>query len=183
MPCRSHVSTFGSVRTARTQRATHRIRGVTTIHWLDGPTEATYAIAEESLRRCTSCGQWKPSSAFHNSRTDQFSYCRECRNAYDRRYYAEHGRDARLERKRAHRRDRQAWLNSLEDGVPCADCGQMFPAPLMHWDHLPGYLKIDEVSNLAASRSLCARIATRFAPPLGRDVGDNRQVTGCSSAW
>jgi hypothetical protein len=37
------------------------------------------------------CGLWKPGSEFHNSRTGQFSYCRDCRRAYDRRYTANAG--------------------------------------------------------------------------------------------
>lgn len=123
--------------------------------WSDEHSCATaiWTIAEGSLRRCAKCGHWKQQSDFHDSRTGQFSYCKECRNAYDRRYYAERGRAARLERGRARRRQAQSWLNSLKDGLPCTDCGQAFPAPIMHWDHLPGHQKIGAVSDLASSRT------------------------------
>lgn len=119
----------------------------------DGP--ATQRIvAEGSLRRCARCGLWKEQSAFHDSRTGQFSYCRDCRNAYDRRYFAGHGRAARRQRQRARDAQARAWVNSLKNGVACADCGQVFPAPLMHWDHLPGYPKVGAIGSLVGRRSL-----------------------------
>ena len=44
-------------------------------------------------------------------------------------------------------------MASLKDGVPCKDCGRVFPVWVMHWDHLPGYEKIGWISNLVPSRS------------------------------
>lgn len=105
------------------------------------------------FRRCFRCGEGKSESDFHDSRTGQFSYCAECRRAYDRRYYDERGREARLMRSRARRAGAREWLDSLRRGVPCADCGETFPEPVMHWDHLPGEPKVDTVSSLARERS------------------------------
>lgn len=110
----------------------------------------------EGLLLCARCGNWKPTEAFHDSRTGQFSYCRECRNAYDRAYYAERGRAARLARRRAARAAARAWMASLKDGVPCADCGETFPVYVMHWDHLPGFEKVDEVSSMVGHRTRAA---------------------------
>lgn len=91
-------------------------------------------------------------SDFHRSRTGQFSYCGECRRAYDRRYYAERGKDARLARARAWREERRGWMAALKEGRACADCGGTFPAFVMHWDHLPGHVKIAEISGMVANR-------------------------------
>lgn len=104
------------------------------------------------MRRCAICESWKPESEFHDSRTGQFSYCRACRRAYDRRYYHERGRVARLERQRARVRAARAWMASLKEGVACADCGQVFPPWVMHWDHLPGFDKVACISELVVSR-------------------------------
>jgi len=41
-----------------------------------------------------------------------------------------------------------AWVTSLKDGRVCTDCGQSFEPSLMHWDHLPGFDKIDNVSDM-----------------------------------
>lgn len=108
---------------------------------------------EALLRLCSRCGGWKPSDEFHASRTGQFSYCRECRNAYDRAYYNERGRAARLARTRAHRGRARAWMASLKEGVPCHDCGEVFPVWVMHWDHLPEFEKLDEISVMVGSRT------------------------------
>ena len=105
------------------------------------------------------CGIWKAMSEFHDSRTGQFSYCRDCRRAYDRRYYHERGKAARQARKRARAMTERAWMAALKEGVPCADCGQIFPVWVMHWDHLPGYEKVGSISAMVGSRSRAITIA------------------------
>src|SRR5678815_4039911 len=109
------------------------------------------AFATGPMRRCSMCGLWKAQTEFHNSRTGQFSYCADCRRAYDRRYYAQRGRAARIQRKRAHRDAARAWMDSLK-AMPCTDCGQVFPAWVMHWDHLPGYEKLDCIGSMVGSQ-------------------------------
>jgi hypothetical protein len=105
------------------------------------------------------CGLWKAESEFHNSRTGQFSYCRECRRAYDRRYYHERGKAARQARRRARLTKARAWMAALKKGVPCADCGEVFPAWVMHWDHLPGYEKVGNISEMVGDNSRTITIA------------------------
>lgn len=111
------------------------------------------------LMRCTKCGLWKAPDEFPNSRTRQFSYCRECRRAYDRRYYHERGKAARSIRKRARAKEARAWMNALKEGVPCCDCGRLFPVWVMHWDHLPGYEKLGCISEMVGNRSRNITIA------------------------
>ncbi len=41
---------------------------------------------------------------------------------------------------------------SVKEGIPCADCGEVFPPWVMHWDHLPGHLKVAEISTMVGSR-------------------------------
>lgn len=101
---------------------------------------------EETVRTCAKCGESKPAGEFHRSRTGQFTYCAACRRAYDRRYYAERGRSARLARVRAWRAAQRAWMDSLKEGRACADCGETFPTCAMHWDHLPGHAKFADIS-------------------------------------
>lgn len=110
-------------------------------------------VDADCLRLCAMCRQWKPSEEFHRSRTGQFSYCRECRNAYDRRYYAERGRAARRARQRAHIDAERAWMAQLKSGLPCTDCGAVFPIYVMHWDHLPQFEKRDDVSAMVGTRT------------------------------
>lgn len=117
-------------------------------------------VAENTLfRRCVMCGLVKPTSEFHNSRTGQFSYCRECRRAYDRRYYHERGKPARQGRKRTRAIKARAWMAELKDGLPCTDCGDVFPVWVMHWDHLPGYEKLGCISEMVGNRSRAITIA------------------------
>lgn len=42
-------------------------------------------------------------------------------------------------------------MDSLKEGHPCVDCGETFPPWVMHWDHLPGHLKINEISSMVGS--------------------------------
>lgn len=39
-------------------------------------------------------------------------------------------------------------LADLKEGVPCADCGGLFPDECMDFDHLPGETKVRNVSAL-----------------------------------
>jgi len=47
-------------------------------------------------------------------------------------------------------------MASIKEGMPCVDCGLVLPVYVMHWDHLPGYEKIDEISSMVASRKRSA---------------------------
>ena len=109
--------------------------------------------ANTIYRRCARCGLCKLQTEFHNSRTGQFSYCRDCRRTYDRWYYDTRGRQARLARERKRIRALRAWMAALKSGVPCADCGQTFPSFVMHWDHLPEFEKVGSISELVGNRS------------------------------
>ena len=50
-------------------------------------------------------------------------------------------------------------MAALKADVPCADCGQVFPVWVMHWDHLPGYEKLGSVSQMVGSRSRAITLA------------------------
>ena len=154
---------------------------------------------EEVSRSCAKCGASRPETAFHRSRTGQFSYCRDCRRAYDRRYYAECGRTARLARARAWRVAARVWMDTLKEGRACADCGELFPTYVMHWDHLPGHYKVADVSAMVSSRRreivldelkkcelVCAnchvmRTVVRARRTISEETGDYRfEVIGAS---
>ena len=82
------------------------------------------------------------------------SYCRSCQKEYDAEWY-----QANKERRQAKVRDdryaQAAWLDSLKDGNPCADCGRTYPPYVMEWHHLPGTIKrlvLADVRRAAHSR-------------------------------
>lgn len=104
-------------------------------------------------RQCARCKKWKAHTEFHASLTGQFSYCAECRREYDRQYYEQRGRPRRRERQKARRERQREWMAELKRGVPCADCGGVFPSAVMHWDHLPGREKIGSISTMLDSRT------------------------------
>ena len=110
-------------------------------------------LSAEPLYRCAICHLFKTASEFHNSRTGEYTYCRDCRNAYDRQYYAERGRAPRLARQRTAIDAAREWMNAIKADVPCADCGGTFPVFVMHWDHLPGFEKLGDVSTMLAHRA------------------------------
>ena len=115
----------------------------------------------EIYRLCSRCQTWKSQTAFHRSRTGQFSYCAECRREYDRRYYVKGGRVARLARQAVHKRNVREWLKQLKADRACADCTRTFAPAVMQWDHLPGAAKLGEISRMAgrARAILIAEIA------------------------
>lgn len=104
------------------------------------------------LRHCARCGHYKPVTDFHNSITGQFSYCAECRRHYDRQYYADRGGVARRARQQQRAAIAREWAALMKLDVPCGDCGGVFPEWVMHWDHVPGHVKIGPVSGVVRSR-------------------------------
>lgn len=40
------------------------------------------------------------------------------------------------------------WYEQLKEGQPCADCGGSFHLAAMHWDHLPGFEKVENLARL-----------------------------------
>lgn len=102
----------------------------------------------EPLHQCSRCREWKPASEFHRSARGEYTYCRDCRNQYDRTYYAERGGPARRARRRTWLDAERAWMNSLKVGKPCTDCGEIFAPFVMHWDHLPQFEKRLEIGSM-----------------------------------
>jgi hypothetical protein len=42
---------------------------------------------------------------------------------------------------------------SLKTDRPCTDCGKIFPPQVMQWDHLPGNVKLGNISTGIRDRS------------------------------
>ena len=106
------------------------------------------------MKRCAQCGETKPLSEFHKNklrRDGVQTYCRSCRALIDHeRYERTRGMQVRT---RVWERGRAEWLLSLKDGKPCTDCGRVFPAAVMQWDHLPGVPKLGNISTDMSRRS------------------------------
>ena len=87
--------------------------------------------------RCGRCGRELPESAFARHGTGRQSWCRVCKREYDAAWYRLN-KAKRQAKVRADRHAHVAWMDSLKEGKPCADCGQVYPPYVMEWDHLPG---------------------------------------------
>lgn len=106
------------------------------------------------MKRCPRCGETKPHSEFHLSRRRRDglqSICKSCRAVIDHDRY-ERQRGTRVPT-RTWERGRRLWLLSLKTGRPCTDCGKIFPPQVMQWDHLPGNLKLGNISTGLRDRS------------------------------
>lgn len=90
----------------------------------------------------------KPLGEFSRSarrRDGVHSICKACRRIYDHeRYERIHGRSIEYRPLRSER-GRGAWLRSLKEGRPCADCGRVYPPQVMQWDHRPGSEKLGHI--------------------------------------
>jgi hypothetical protein len=102
-------------------------------------------------KRCGRCGETKPLDAFHRRKAGQQAWCKPCRQAYDAAYHRE-TRSLRVEQAKARRKAFIAWYTGLKEGTPCADCGGVFHAVAMQWDHRPGAAKVADVANLRGTQ-------------------------------
>jgi hypothetical protein len=106
------------------------------------------------VKRCPRCGETKPHSEFqlHRGRRDGLqSICKSCRKILDQALYAR--RRGTRTPSRSWERARAAWLLSLKAGRPCTDCGRIYAPQVMQWDHLPGNLKLGNISTNLRGRS------------------------------
>lgn len=106
------------------------------------------------MKRCTRCGQDRPVDEFRirTDRQTRQSWCRTCKNAYDRDWYQrnkdKHKREVAKRRKREIQRLRQL-VEEIEQ-QPCADCGRQFPPCVMDFDHVRG-TKVEAIGRLTVS--------------------------------
>lgn len=87
--------------------------------------------------------------------------CRECANAYSRKWASENAQ-WHLDDQKVRRERIGVWADSLKN-MPCADCGQTFPPVAMDWDHLPQYEKEMTVSVMVNRRLTKDRILGEIA--------------------
>ena len=115
----------------------------------------TAQLASRPVKRCGSCELTKPLSEFHRRGPGHQTWCKACRRTYDRDYHRR-TRPIRLAQKRLQHRRISEWYRELKSSTPCADCGRTFHHAAMSWDHLPGHVKVDDVSSLVSrhNRSL-----------------------------
>ena len=45
-------------------------------------------------------------------------------------------------------RQLSAWTTGLKEGLRCTDCDQAFESSFLHWDNLPGFEKIANISDM-----------------------------------
>jgi hypothetical protein len=115
------------------------------------------------MRKCARCGKRLPISAFARYRDGYQSYCRACQKEYDAAWYRVN-RERRQAKVRADRHAHTAWLDSLKEGKPCADCGRIYPPYVMEWDHLPG----SEKSLVLADTRRAAHSKSRILAELSK---------------
>ena len=105
------------------------------------------------MKRCPACGEVKAWAEFHRNRArsdGHQNYCRPCRSDLDhQRYERRRGTPTPRRQTGVQLRTRQ-WLIDLKTGRACTDCGRVYPPPAMQWDHLPGRVKVGDVSALCA---------------------------------
>ena len=104
-------------------------------------------------RTCSRCGQTKPIAEFplRSDGRRRHSWCRPCKVAYDREWYARN-REAHIARVRVatdRARARNADILAAAKDRPCEDCGLRWPAWVLEFDHVRGE-KRNDVSKLAA---------------------------------
>lgn len=120
-----------------------------------------------SLVQCNKCGLARPADEFPLEKNRKGvavmrKQCRECRNAYHKRYREanpeyfkeahEKNRDHRIETmvltNLRRRHERYTFLQQCKS-VPCCDCGKQYPPVAMDFDHRDPASKLMDVSMLA----------------------------------
>src|SRR5579859_409177 len=102
------------------------------------------------MKVCSSCQQEKPDDAYHKrtrGKDGLQSECKTCRAARHKLTYDDSRKVAVRESNAARRKELQRKINTLKV-KPCVDCGGIFPPYVMDFDHLPGFDKVDNISQM-----------------------------------
>ena len=118
----------------------------------------------EITKKCPRCEVVKAVAEFHRwGQRDGFQvYCKECRRAYDADYHRRTWGERRRRQKAQAQQRLTESARGLKDLKPCADCGGTYASEVMQWDHLPGFVKTANVSDLVR-RGNRARVLEEIA--------------------
>lgn len=62
-------------------------------------------------------------------------------------YCGEEQPEKSLARARGYRKQIDNYRKYIKEATPCADCGNFFPYYVMHFDHLPGFVKLFNIAS------------------------------------
>jgi hypothetical protein len=119
------------------------------------------------MRRCSVCKRRFPDDEFplrKKGGTRRQPYCKQCKAAYQRRWYEQHRERhlaAVLANKRERRKRNYALINAAKS-VPCADCGRTYSPYVMDFDHAHG-AKTANISELARAAAPLAVLVAEIA--------------------
>ncbi len=114
------------------------------------------------MKRCCMCKRTRRLTSFHRRGDGHQSVCKECRSRMDADMYLQDP----VRRKRNYKANMLAitlWARTLKVDKPCTDCRNVFHFSAMQWDHLPGFGKLSEVSELVRCGPSRARILAEIA--------------------
>ena len=96
------------------------------------------ACYDTDMPVCATCKQDLPAESFHKRGPGKLQYsCKGCRKVYVKQHY-ENNKPSYLRRSANQFKKMAAWLYTLKDNQPCADCGVRWPYYVLDYDHLPG---------------------------------------------
>lgn len=119
------------------------------------------------MKTCRECSESKPETEFSlrsKTKPKRVTICKACVRARSAKHYAAN-QEMYLERNRSSNprtRKTQRLLITAAKGMPCMDCGEMHPHPIMEFDHRDRTTKVVAVSDMPGrygNASIAAEIA------------------------
>lgn len=110
-------------------------------------------------KRCSRCNVTKKVAEFYvfKARGGHQAYCKAC-NKDSRAVYYQNNKQRYRHSRDEHRRRLREEINEIKRTTPCTDCGNLFPAEVMDFDHLDPSTKIANVSQLVSKEGSRRRI-------------------------
>lgn len=135
------------------------------------------------MKTCCTCKETKPESDFIKRGNRTGSWCKECKRAYDRAYWAK-TKHTRLTRKSANQRKiserniKYIWRYLQQH--PCIDCKESDPI-VLEFDHIDN--KEANVSDLARHYASIDRIQREINKCVVRCANCHRRKTASEQGW
>ena len=138
------------------------------------------------MKRCASCGQFKPEEEFnwrYKSSEIRQPSCRECQHGHQERYYQNHIEEEkeRTRRRRITAREKaREFVYSYLSTHFCVDCGETDPR-VLEFDHIHG--KAANVATLISEGVSTERLMIEISLCVVRCANCHRRKTSNERGW
>ncbi len=117
-------------------------------------------------RTCIKCNTTKAIEEFRTRKGIEDNVCKTCVNTYNKQHYKANKADY-FKRNKRYKAEVKQMVRDYKEAAGCADCKLNFPYYVLEFDHLPGYEKKFNISDMV-NGSLARQARTQIIEEMSK---------------